>query len=292
MNTLDAIQQSSGVLWFFFATFGLIVGSFLNVVIARLPLIIDSEWRELCQNYFNATGRNNESPPEKTFNLAFPRSHCPSCKKTIPFFDNIPVLSFLWLKAKCRFCKASIHWQYPLIEILTMIIWLVVYSVYGLSLETIVHGTVITAFLALSVIDFKTMLLPDEITQPLLWFCLFTSVIGRSVSPESAILGAIFGYGSLWSIYIIFKALTGKEGMGYGDFKLLAAIGAWLGWQSLPLIVFLSALIGLIVGLMLIARKKLSAEKAIPFGPYLALAATIDLFYHDSILLLYWRWVI
>ena len=292
MQLLELFQSQPAYSWIAVAGFGLILGSFLNVVITRLPVMLNHQWRIMCQDFLANAPAGMPHAQKESFNLAFPNSHCPHCKANISFYDNIPLLSFLWLRGQCRHCKASISWQYPVIELTTMLIWLLAFQTHGFAVGALVLGVVLSTLLALTVIDLKTLLLPDELTLPLMWFCLLMTLFNTGVTPQDAMIGATAGYLSLWSVYWVFKLLTGKEGMGYGDFKLLAAIGAWLGWQALPIVIFLSALVGLAVGVGLILFQNHSSDKAIPFGPYLALAAVLDAFYHDAIITFYWRWFV
>jgi leader peptidase (prepilin peptidase)/N-methyltransferase len=274
---------------------GLLVGSFLNVVIYRLPIMMENEWREHFRE-FTATGSGTsstaaiaESSPAEPFNLIRPRSRCSDCGALVKAWQNIPVISWLWLGGKCASCQAPISARYPVIELLTAILSGVVIWKFGISPQSAAALLLTWALIALTVIDIDHQLLPDSITYPLLWLGLAFSLLHQSGSPgpfpdlQSSMIGAIAGYLSLWSVYWAFKLVTGKEGMGYGDFKLLAALGAWLGWQMLPLVIMLSALVGAAVGICMIIFFGRDRQIPIPFGPYLAGAGLIALFWGPQI---------
>lgn len=260
---------------------GLIIGSFLNVVIVRLPRMLATDWTAQCYEYLKQTPPNQNNEP---YNLVVPRSHCPKCNHMISAIDNIPVLSFLCLKGRCRHCQTPISWRYPLIEITTALLSVFVAYRFGLTWQTTAALVLTWSLVALTVIDLQEQLLPDDITLPLLWLGLIVNSQSLFTSLPSALFGAVAGYLFLWSIYWLFKLLTHKEGMGYGDFKLLAMLGAWLGWQVLPVIVLLSSLVGVIVGLTLIASKRLKRDQPIPFGPYLAIAGWLSLIWGDKMI--------
>ncbi|MBL1417334.1 MAG: prepilin peptidase [Moritella sp.] len=279
-------QLTPWLLWLSVAFLGLLVGSFLNVVIYRLPIMMEREWKQECTVYFSDECKTTEPKPgsETTkFNLLLPRSACPKCDHQITALENIPVISWLVLRGKCSNCANPISARYPSIELLTGLLSLVVamYIPYGIQLA----GALILTWtlVALTFIDIDKMLLPDQITLPLLWLGLFLNVNYAWVTPSDAIIGAIVGYLSLWSVYWGFKLLTGKEGMGYGDFKLLAAFGAWFGWQSILAIVLLSSFAGAIIGITQIALKKHTKGNPIPFGPYLAIAGWLYLIWGDQL---------
>ena len=260
---------------------GLLVGSFLNVVIHRTPVILDRQWRRQCDEL---AGR--ETPAEPRYNLVVPRSACPTCKAPIKAIHNVPVLSWLALRGKCAACKAKISPRYPLVELLTAVLSAAVaWQFAPLGLPVMGAALVLTWFLiALTFIDFDTQLLPDALTLPLLWLGLAASVLGLTpVEPRPAIIGALAGYLSLWSVYHLFRLATGKEGMGYGDFKLLAALGAWLGWQMLLPIILLSAAVGAVTGIALIVARGRDRNVPIPFGPFLAAAGWIALMWGPQI---------
>ncbi len=266
--------------------FGLCVGSFLNVVIYRLPIMMERGWRTQCQELLAQERPSEEEiPPE--FNLVVPRSRCPSCQHPISALENIPILSYVLLGGRCRKCKTSISLRYPVIELFGGIIGLVVIWHFDMTLQAL--GALIFSFslLALAAIDFDTQLLPDSITLPLLWLGLAFNIHHSFVSLDEAVIGAMAGYLSLWSIYWLFKLVTGKEGMGYGDFKLLAALGAWLGWTVLPALIFLSSLLGAIFGITMIVIRGHNRKIPIPFGPYLAVAGWICLFWGEHLASLY-----
>jgi len=292
MNALDLMQQSPG---FFLGTtlvFGLIVGSFLNVVIYRLPVMLERGWREQCAELFgHESGEAGDAAP---FNLVRPGSACPKCKTPIRAWQNIPVLGWIMLRGRCANCEAPISLRYPAIELLTGICFLIVAWRFGVTWETSA-AMVLTAFLiALSFIDIDHQLLPDNMTLPLVWVGLALAlfhgeIAGQAlfIDPSTAITGALAGYLSLWSVYWLFKLITGKEGMGHGDFKLLAALGAWLGWQMLPLIIILSAMVGAVVGIAMIAIAGRDRQVPIPFGPYLAAAGWIAMLWGGQIVSTY-----
>ncbi|MCP5268234.1 MAG: prepilin peptidase [Zoogloeaceae bacterium] len=253
---------------------GLVVGSFLNVVIHRLPKMMERDW--MCQC---AELRGEEIPEAETLTLATPRSRCPHCGHQITALENIPVISWLMLGGKCSACKAPISIRYPIVEAVTGLLSAYAAWHFGFGLTAVGAILFIWAMVALTGIDFDTQLLPDSITLPLLWLGLLLNLSASFTSLSSAVIGAIAGYLSLWSVYWGFKLATGKEGMGFGDFKLLAAIGAWLGWQMLPLTILLSSLVGAIVGIGLIVLAKRGRNVPIPFGPYLAAAGLLALFW-------------
>ena len=256
------------------AVFGLLVGSFLNVVIHRLPRMMDIDWRRQCAELSGAT-----VDAEERLTLAFPRSRCPHCGHQIGALENIPVLSWLFLRGRCSACRAAISVRYPIVELLNAVLYGFVAWRFGMNLAMIGSLVFVSAAICLTFIDADTQLLPDSITLPLIWLGLLLNLAGAFTDLNSAVLGAVAGYLSLWLVYWAFKLATGKEGMGYGDFKLLAAIGAWLGWQMLPLVILLSSLVGAIVGVVLIVAAKHGRNVPIPFGPYLAAAGVLALFY-------------
>ncbi|MBU0689437.1 MAG: A24 family peptidase [Gammaproteobacteria bacterium] len=253
---------------------GLMVGSFLNVVIHRLPKMMEREWHAQCAEL-------NEKPqPENTpYNLLIPRSACPHCHHAIGALENIPIISYLMLRGKCHGCGAHISMRYPVVEALSGILSAYAAWHFGFGIAASAALIMIWALIALTFIDFDTQLLPDAITLPLLWLGLLLNINATFTSLTNAVVGAIAGYLVLWSVYWLFKLVTGKEGMGYGDFKLLAAIGAWLGWTLLPLTILLSSLVGAVVGIALIVLTKHGRNIPIPFGPYLAGGGLIALFW-------------
>ena len=263
---------------------GLLVGSFLNVVIHRLPIMMELSWQQEFRDYFEENSNENQpaAVPER-FNLMVPRSACPHCGHAITALENIPILSWLMLRGRCRGCQAKISARYPMVELLTGLATLVIAWHFPLGWPLLGALVLTWTLIALTCIDLDKMLLPDQLTLPLLWLGLLLNISGHLVSLQDAVLGAVFGYLVLWSLYWSFKLLTGKEGMGYGDFKLLAALGAWLGWQALPLILILSSLVGAIVGITLLLLRRHQQGNPIPFGPYLAMAGWIALLWGNDI---------
>jgi len=257
---------------------GLIVGSFLNVVIHRLPIMMEREWAVQCAEL------KGEAPPAyETLSLARPRSRCPQCGHRITALENVPVVSWLLLRGRCRGCGARIPLRYPLTEALTGLLFAFAAWHFGLTAAGLGALILIAALIALTGIDFDTQLLPDDITLPLLWAGLSFNAFSVYTDLRSAVIGAMAGYLLLWAVYWSFKLATGKEGMGYGDFKLLAALGAWLGWQMLPLIILLSSFVGAAVGVALLVFARHGRNVPIPFGPYLAAAGTIALVWGKSL---------
>jgi leader peptidase (prepilin peptidase)/N-methyltransferase len=262
------------------AIFGLAIGSFLNVVIHRLPRMMDNEWRAQC-----AELEGREPPEHGRYNLLVPRSQCPGCKTPIRARDNVPVVSWLVLGGKCAHCSARISARYPIVEALTAVLSALVAWRFGFGWTAGLLLILTWTLIALTFIDADTTLLPDDLTLPLLWLGLTANLFGLipGVLLRDAVIGAIVGYLSLWSIYWAFKLATGKEGMGYGDFKLLAALGAWLGWKALLPIVLLSSVVGAAVGIVLIVLARRGREIPIPFGPYLAAAGFIVMLVGDRL---------
>ncbi|MBW3694140.1 prepilin peptidase [Vibrio sp. T187] len=264
------------------AVFGLIVGSFLNVVIHRLPIMMEREWKQECSECFP---EYNIPMPEGKYNLSVPRSTCPKCNTQLRLIDNVPVLSWLLLRGKCHQCANPISIRYPAIELLTAVMSFTVATTFGFSAFSVALIFFTFILIAATFIDLDTMLLPDQLTLPLMWSGIALSLFNLTeVSLQDAVIGAMAGYLCLWSVYWIFKVLTGKDGMGFGDFKLLAALGAWLGWQHLPLIILLSSLVGLVFGSIQLRLQKQGIDKAFPFGPYLAIAGWISLIWGDQII--------
>lgn len=269
--------------WLYFSLvflFSLMIGSFLNVVIHRLPIMLEREWQAEYLGYFNP---ETQPQQEERYNLMVPRSACPHCGHAITAMENIPLLSWLWLKGRCRACQAPISARYPLVELLTALLSLVVAATYPPGWGLLAALLLTWVLVALTFIDLDKMLLPDQLTLPLLWGGLLFNLTGGFVPLADAVIGAMAGYLVLWSLYWAFKLLTGKEGMGYGDFKLLAALGAWLGWQALPIVLLLSSLIGAFIGIGLILLRNHHQNNPIPFGPYLAIAGWIALLWGDTI---------
>jgi len=254
------------------ALVGLAIGSFLNVVIHRLPKMMEREWQAEC-----AAARGEALPAPPRYDLATPRSSCPACGHRITALENVPVLSYLWLRGKCAACRAAIGARYPVVEALTAALTAYCAWHFGFGLAAFGAMLFVWCMIALTFIDVDTQLLPDSITLPLLWAGLLLNLRGTFVDLQSAVIGAVAGYLILWAVYWVFKLATGKEGMGFGDFKLLAAIGAWLGWKMLPLVILASSLVGAVVGIVLIVLARRGREVPIPFGPYLAGAGLIAL---------------
>jgi leader peptidase (prepilin peptidase)/N-methyltransferase len=282
LNYLQQIIQLFTDNPYLFYTFvlltGLAVGSFLNVVICRLPLILEYEWHQQCEEFLrlDATGNNKIS-------LSSPASSCPQCQHKIRYWENIPVISYILLKGKCSSCGQHISIQYPIIEILTALLSLVIAVRFGVSGQTIAALLLTWALISLTMIDFHKQLLPDNITLPLLWLGIICAMFSLFTNLQSSVIGAIAGYLILWLVFHAFKILTGKEGMGFGDFKLLAALGAWMGWQFLPLIIIISSLVGAIIGISMMLFLKHDRNTPIPFGPYLAIAGWIALVWGEKI---------
>ena len=275
------------------AILGLMVGSFLNVVIHRLPKMMELSWREQCAELSQSVDSQTELvitshipiaiAPPPTYNLVVPRSACPHCNHAITALENIPIISYVFLRGKCKSCGAAISPRYPVIEAVSGVLCAFAAAHFGFGMTAVAALLLIWALLALTAIDFDTMLLPDDITLPLLWLGLLLNAFGTFTDLHSAVIGAVIGYLALWSVYWLFKLTTGKEGMGYGDFKLLAALGAWFGWQMLPLILVLSSLVGAVIGISLIVLLKHGRNIPIPFGPYLAGGGLIALFWGQSL---------
>ncbi|MEM6580344.1 MAG: A24 family peptidase [Pseudomonadota bacterium] len=276
---LQAFHELAWLLPLCLLTLGLLVGSFFNVVIYRLPLMMEARWRQDCCELLEQEPEKAEQP----LTLATPNSHCPHCGNAIKPWHNIPIISYVILGGKCAYCGAKISLRYPSIELATGLLTLSLAFVFPLSAALLGAILLTWALIVLTMIDVDHTLLPDNITLPLLWLGLVFNVGATFVPLRDAVLGAIAGYLLLWSVFWLFKLLTGKEGMGYGDFKLLAALGAWLGWQSLPLIILLSSLVGAICGIGLILLRRQGKEVPIPFGPYLAIAGWIALIWGDDI---------
>ncbi len=285
MSVTETLQAYPVVFYLFIAFLGLVIGSFLNVVVHRVPIMMERDWREQCRELFSGDVASSE--PEERFDLASPGSRCPSCGHLIRPLENIPVLSYVALRGRCSACGWRIPLRYPAVEALTCALSLAVAFQFGVSVQTLAVLLLTWSLVALSFIDLDTQLLPDSITLPMLWAGLAFNLFAVVAPLWDAVVGAICGYGILWIVYQVFRLLTGKEGMGFGDFKLLAMLGAWAGWQSLPLTILLSSVLGAIVGISLMAFKGQGREVPIPFGPYLALAGWISVMWGDRIIALY-----
>ena len=280
---IELFQQNAVFFLVTIFILGLLVGSFLNVVIYRLPIMMENDWKEQCCDLLDL-----DSPDiNKSFNLIIPRSRCPFCGHQIQAIENIPVISYLFLKGKCSKCNSKISIRYPLIEIISAISITIVAYYFGVSIQTLSAIILTWTLITLTMIDIDHQLLPDDITLPLLWLGLSINLFNVFTDINSSVLGAIFGYGILWTVYISFKIVTGKEGMGHGDFKLLAALGAWFGWQSLPLIIILSSVVGAIIGISLIIFKSHDRNTQIPFGPYLAIAGLVYMLWGPYLMAVY-----
>jgi len=264
------------------AVFGLMVGSFLNVVIYRLPKMMEQEWHNNCMEL-----QGKEIPEQPQLTLSKPRSSCPGCGHKISAFENIPVISYLLLKGRCKACKTPISMRYPLIEILTGTLIGLTSWQFGYTAATLFAWVFVFALITLTFIDFDTQLLPDDITLPLLWLGLLVNLNAGFTDLKSAVIGAMAGYLVLWSVFWLFKLIRGKEGMGYGDFKLLAAIGAWFGWQLLPAVILLSSTLGAIIGIALMILTKRGKDVPIPFGPFLAIGGIAALFFGQQLARIY-----
>jgi leader peptidase (prepilin peptidase)/N-methyltransferase len=264
------------------AVVGLCIGSFLNVVVHRLPKMMERGWQEQC-----AELRGEEAAPVPRYNLVVPRSACPSCGHRISALENVPVVSWLALRGRCSQCKAPISARYPLVELLGGAVAVAAIWKFGPTWQGLAACLMLWTLLALTFIDFDTQLLPDDLTVPLLWGGLVANLYGLFVPLPEAVIGAVVGYLTLWSIYWLFKIIRGKEGMGYGDFKLLAALGAWLGWKTLPLIVLGSSVVGAFIGISLVVFKGRDHNVPLAFGPYLAIAGMFALFFGQAFVKIY-----
>jgi len=283
LNDISIILQQNNTLFIALSTLlGLMVGSFLNVVIHRLPKMMEQEWHNNCLEL-----QGKEIPNAIKYNLCHPRSACPHCGHNISALENIPIISYLLLKGRCKGCKAPISMRYPLIEALTGVLIGAISWKFGYSSITLMAWIFALALITLTFIDFDTQLLPDDITLPLLWLGILFNLNSGFTDLKSAVIGAMAGYLILWSIYWLFKLIRGKEGMGYGDFKLLAAIGAWFGWQLLPAVILLSSTLGAIIGIALIVLTKRGKEVPMPFGPFLAIGGIAALFFGQTLATLY-----
>ncbi len=265
--------------------FGAIIGSFLNVVILRVPALLEHDWRCQCKELLELPTEDEKQPP----GIALSRSRCPHCGYGIKGYENIPIISFLFLRGKCSSCKGRISWRYPLVELATACLFLTTLLHFGPTTQGFTALAFTAVLVALTGIDADTQLLPDNITLPLMWLGIAVNYFGVFTDLESSVMGAIGGYLILWSIYHLFRLLTGKEGMGYGDFKLLAAVGAWLGWQMLPLAVLLSSVVGAVIGLLLMGTGRLKRDKPMPFGPFIAAAGWIAMIWGEAIMQHYTR---
>jgi leader peptidase (prepilin peptidase)/N-methyltransferase len=291
MTFLDALAEQPALFVGLVFVFSLLIGSFLNVVIHRLPIMMEREWRAQAHELLNPsdTGANAAAAETEQYNLVVPRSRCPHCNAPITALQNIPVVSYLVLRGKCAKCGAKISPRYPIVELATAILSAVIAAHFGVTWWTAAALVMTWSLIALSVIDFDHHLLPDQITLPLVWLGLLLSLFATpgtpfAPDPRSSIIGGVAGYLSLWSVYWLFKLITGKEGMGYGDFKLLAAFGTWFGWKPLLLIVLLSAFAGAVIGIGLIVFRGRDRNIPIPYGPYLAIAGWIAMLWGKELI--------
>lgn len=282
------LEEAPALFYTTVVVLGLVMGSFLNVVIHRLPVILKNSWSRQCRELLEPEHVEDgaANPP---FNLLRPASHCPACGHRIRAYENIPVASYVFLRGRCAACHARIPLRYPLVEIATAILSVVTAMHFGYTQQTVAALAFTWVIIPLCVIDYDVQLLPDCITLPLLWAGLALSLAGIFIDSHSSIIGAMSGYLCLWAIYHLFKLVTGREGMGYGDFKLLAAIGAWVGWQALPVVILFSSVVGATAGIFLILVKGRQRSQPIPFGPFLASAGWITLLWGQDILELYLR---
>ena len=297
MAIIELLSTNTPFYLFCVGLLGLVVGSFLNVVIYRLPIMMEREWISQCaeltedqDNRSEDDPANEKSPDQSTFNLNTPRSSCPHCGHAITALENIPVISFLILRGKCSDCGTRISARYPIIESVAALLSIAIAWHFGFSWQALTGLFFTWALIALTMIDFDHQLLPDSITLPFLWLGLFLSLWNIYIDSHTAIVGAIAGYLSLWTVYWAFKLITGKEGMGFGDFKLLALLGAWMGWQMLPVIILLSSVVGAVVGITLIVTRGRDRTIPIPFGPYLAAAGWIALLWGTDLTNAYLRY--
>lgn len=285
-HLIMSLQQSATLFYFSVGLISLTIGSFLNVVIYRTPKMMEYTWYHDCREFLADEVTNVKAKKLTAMTLSKPDSSCPCCNHKIRFYENIPVLSWLLLKGKCSQCANKISARYPLVELSTMLLSLIVAYHFGATAETFFALILTWGLITLTMIDFDHMLLPDQITLPLLWFGLLININGTFAPLTDAVIGAAVGYMSLFSLFWFFKLLTGKEGMGFGDFKLFAVFGAWLGWQLLPLLILMASVVGAIVGIALMLFRNHQREQGIPFGPYLAIAGWITLLWGEGI----WSW--
>lgn len=284
---IETLRSAPMLFYFVVVIFSLMVGSFINVVIHRLPIMLHRRFKSECLGYLQERHPEILAQPieqsDKKFNLLVPRSRCPHCQHQISAIENIPIISYLFLRGRCKQCHAPISIRYPIVEAVTALLALVVAYKFGVTLTTLFALSLTFALIALTYIDYDTQYLPDEITLPFLWLGLIVNMNNLFVDFHSAFIGVVAGYLVLWCVFQIFRLLTKKEGMGFGDFKLLALLGAWLGWQALPAIIIISSVIGSLVGISLIVFKRHDRNKPIPFGPYLAGAGWIVLLWGHEI---------
>ena len=285
-DIITLMSNSPAYFYTIVVVFSLLIGSFLNVVIYRVPKMLEQGWKSECREFLADELAKPIQTNENPITLSTPSSSCPKCQHKIRFYENIPVISWLFLRGKCSQCKAKISLRYPLVELTTAILSVVIAAHYGVTFTTLMLLVLTWGLVCLTLIDVDHMLLPDQITLPLLWLGLLVNINGAIVPLNDAVIGAVVGYMSLFSIFWLFKLITGKEGMGHGDFKLVALFGAWIGWQLLPLLILMASAVGAIIGISLMVFKNHQREQAIPFGPYLAIAGWITLLWGNGI----WSW--
>ena len=284
---ITAFEQNPAFFYTSIALISLAIGSFLNVVIYRFPKMLEQGWYEECREFLSEElDKNKVAETKEKITLSKPASTCPKCGHKIRFYENIPVISWLFLKGKCSSCQSKISIRYPLIEAATALLSVVIATKFGVTIQTLFLLILTWGLVSLTMIDFDHMLLPDQITLPLMWLGLLVNITATYTPLQDAVIGAAVGYMSLFSIFWLFKLITGKEGMGFGDFKLVAVFGAWMGWQLLPLLILMASFVGALVGISLMVFKNHQREQAIPFGPYLAVAGWITLIWGQSI----WNW--
>ena len=285
-DIITLMTNSPAYFYTIVVVFSLLIGSFLNVVIYRLPKMLEQGWKSECREFLADELAKPIQIDESLITLSTPSSSCPKCQHKIRFYENIPVISWVFLKGKCSQCKAKISLRYPMVELVTAMLSVVIAANYGVTFTTLMLLVLTWGLICLTLIDVDHMLLPDQITLPLLWLGLLVNINGAIVPLQDAVVGAVAGYMSLFSIFWLFKLITGKDGMGHGDFKLVALFGAWIGWQLLPLLILMASAVGAVIGISLMVFKNHQREQAIPFGPYLAVAGWITLLWGNGI----WTW--
>lgn len=284
MELITVLRENATFFLIVVGFFSLLVGSFLNAAIYRIPIMLQHGWREECEELIGGDSYTTKEEMNKKFNLFVPRSQCPSCGHMITALENIPVISYLFLRGKCSSCKTHISIQYPIIEISTALLSVFIAWKIGFSWQVLAALVFTWTLITLALIDAKTMLLPDNLTLPLMWLGIAVNYNELFVNLQSSVLGAMIGYMSLWTLFQVFRLVTGKEGMGYGDFKILAAIGAWGGWQILPFTIFVASLLGAVIGILMMTIQKKKESQPIPFGPWLALAGFIGFIWRDEVI--------
>ena len=285
MELISILKENTSLFLVVVGFFSLLVGSFLNAAIYRIPIMLQHSWREECEELLG--GEKEQSTLHEKhakFNLFVPRSQCPHCGHTITAIENIPVISYLFLRGKCSSCKTGISIQYPIIEAFTALLSVFIAWKFGFGWQSLAALVFTWTMITLALIDAKTMLLPDNLTLPLMWLGIAVNYQSLFIDLHSSVLGAIVGYMSLWSLYHIFRLITGKEGMGYGDFKILAAIGAWAGWQILPFTIFVASMLGAVIGIFMMIIQGKKESQPIPFGPWLALSGFVGFIWKEEVI--------